>query len=309
VRGKAVLINNTRFTGLLVVVEHKNQHFRGKINGSTTQVRCRNNEMTDTAMSMTEKTDDNQSVESPKAKAAAWKRYLPVAIILGGLGIGYAYGLNDYFSLTFLAEQREALSAYVEANFAMSLLSFGALYAVATAFSFPAASILTIFGGFLFGWLIGSIVVAVSATLGATALFLAAKTAFGDFLKEKVGGRVKNLAEGFENDAFSYLLVLRIAPVFPFFIMNIAPALFNVSLRTYVAATFLGILPGVFAYAYLGQGVESVLIAAQESGQEASVADLVTTEITLAFAALAIVAVIPTIVKKIRRRNSQNEID
>ncbi|KPB00603.1 TVP38/TMEM64 family protein [Ahrensia marina] len=265
--------------------------------------------MTDTAMSMTQKTDDIQSVESPQAKTAVWKRYLPVAIILGGLGIGYAYGLNDYFSLSFLAEQREALSAYVEANFAISLLSFGALYAVATAFSFPAASILTIFGGFLFGWLVGGIVVAVSATLGATALFLAAKTAFGDFLKEKVGGRVKNLAEGFENDAFSYLLVLRIAPVFPFFIMNIAPALFNVSLRTYVAATFLGILPGVFAYAYLGQGVESVLIAAQESGQEASVADLVTTEITLAFAALAIVAVIPTIVKKLRRRNSQNEID
>jgi uncharacterized membrane protein YdjX (TVP38/TMEM64 family) len=184
-----------------------------------------------------------------------------------------------------------------------ALLSFGALYAVATAFSFPAASILTIFGGFLFGWLVGGIVVAISATLGATVLFIAAKTAFGDFLKEKVGGRVKNLADGFEKNAFSYLIVLRIAPILPFFIMNIAPALFNVPLRSYVAGTFIGILPGVFAYAYLGQGVESVLIAAQESEQEASVADLVTTEITLAFAALAIVAVIPTIVKKLRRRN------
>lgn len=260
--------------------------------------------MTDTAMAMTPKADDVQSGKKPKAKSAAWKRYLPVAIILGGLGLGYAYGLNDYFSLSFLAEQRETLSAYVQANYLTSLLSFGALYAIATAFSFPAASILTIFGGFLFGWLVGGIVVAIAATLGASALFLAAKTAFGDFLKEKVGGRVKNLADGFEKDAFSYLLVLRIAPIFPFFVMNIAPALFNVPLRTFMAATFLGILPGVFAYAYLGQGVESVLIAAQESGRQASIADLVTTEITLAFAALALVAVLPTIVKKIRRRKS-----
>ncbi|MEM5502922.1 TVP38/TMEM64 family protein [Ahrensia kielensis] len=259
--------------------------------------------MTDTSMVMTQKTKDVRGDGIAKSKAAAWKRYLPVAVILGGLGLGYAFGLNEYFSLSFLAEQREALSAYVEANYVRALLSFGALYAVATAFSFPAASILTIFGGFLFGWLVGGIVVAISATLGATVLFIAAKTAFGDFLKEKVGGRVKNLADGFEKNAFTYLIVLRIAPILPFFIMNIAPALFNVPLRSYVAGTFIGILPGVFAYAYLGQGVESVLIAAQESGQEASVADLVTTEITLAFAALAIVAVIPTIVKKLRRRN------
>ncbi|WP_026479275.1 TVP38/TMEM64 family protein [Ahrensia sp. 13_GOM-1096m] len=259
--------------------------------------------MTDTSMVMTQKAEDVRGDGIAKPKTAAWKRYLPVAVIVGGLGLGYAFGLNEYFSLSFLAEQREALSAYVEANYVRALLSFGALYAVATAFSFPAASILTIFGGFLFGWLVGGIVVAISATLGATVLFIAAKTAFGDFLKEKVGGRVKNLADGFEKNAFSYLIVLRIAPILPFFIMNIAPALFNVPLRSYVAGTFIGILPGVFAYAYLGQGVESVLIAAQESGQEASVADLVTTEITLAFAALAIVAVIPTIVKKLRRRN------
>jgi len=144
--------------------------------------------------------------------------------------------------------------------------------------------------------------VAFAATTGAALLFFAARSAFGDFLKEKVGGRVKSLADGFERDAFSYLLILRLAPVFPFFVMNIAPALFNVPLRTYVAATFLGILPGTFAYAYLGQGVESVLIAAQEAGTEPSVGDLVTTEITLAFAALAFVAVMPTIIKKLRNR-------
>lgn len=251
-------------------------------------------------MTMKQKSRQAGKEKNAMPATAVWKRYLPVGVIIGGLALGYAFGLDKYFSLNFLAEQREALSAYVGANYMASLLGFGALYAIATAFSFPAASILTIFGGFLFGWLVGGIVVAIAATLGATALFLAARTAFGDFLKEKIGGRVKNLADGFEKDAFSYLLVLRIAPVFPFFVMNIAPALFNVPLRTYVAATFLGILPGVFAYAYLGQGVESVLIAAQQSGQKAGIGDLVTPQITLAFAALAVVAVIPTIVKKLR---------
>lgn len=251
--------------------------------------------MTDTAIDMN--SENNAEI---RPAPAMWKRYAPVGVIVGGLGIGYALGLDEYFSLSFLSEQREMLKSYVEANYALSLIGFGVLYTLAVAFSFPAASILTIFAGFLFGWMVGGVVVAFGATIGASLLFLAARSAFGDFLKEKVGGKVKNLADGFEKNAFSYLLVLRLAPVFPFFVMNIAPALFNVPLRTYVIATFIGILPGTFAYTYLGQGVESVLIAAQKAGTEPSVGDLVTTEITLAFAALAAVAVLPTIIKKIR---------
>ncbi len=255
--------------------------------------------MTDTTMQMTEDTAQN---DKPAKITPKWKRFAPLAVVLGGLGVGYAMGWQQYFTLEFLSAQREALVSFVETNYALSLIGFGVLYTLAVAFSFPAASILTIFAGFLFGWLVGGITVAFAATIGAALLFLAARSAFGDFLKEKVGGRVKSLADGFERDAFSYLLVLRLAPVFPFFVMNIAPALFKVPLRTYVAATFLGILPGTFAYAYLGQGVESVLIAAQKAGTEPSVGDLVTTEITLAFAALAFVAVMPTIIKKLRNR-------
>ncbi len=255
--------------------------------------------MTDTTMQMTEDTAQN---DQPAKSTPMWKRFAPLAFVLGGLGIGYAMGWQQYFTLEFLSAQREVLVSYVEANYALSLIGFGVLYTLAVAFSFPAASILTIFAGFLFGWFVGGITVAFAATAGAALLFLAARSAFGDFLKDKVGGRVKSLANGFERDAFSYLLVLRLAPVFPFFVMNIAPALFNVPLRTYVAATFLGIMPGTFAYTYLGQGVESVLIAAQEAGTEPSVGDLVTTEITLAFAALACVAVMPTIIKKLRNR-------
>lgn len=247
---------------------------------------------------------------APPAKSGLWpliRRFLPLLVIVGGLGFAYLMGWQRFFTLDFLAESRDSLTAFVTANYWLSTIGFTLLYAVAVAFSFPAASILTIFAGFLFGWLTGSIMVAFGATAGATAIFLVAKSAFGDALRGKVGGRVKNLAEGFEKDAFSYLLVLRIAPVFPFFIMNIAPALFNVSLRHYIIATFLGILPGVLAYTYLGQGIGSVLDAAEAAGTSPSVGDLVTPEITIAFVALAVVAAIPVVIKKWRGRNTTAE--
>lgn len=248
--------------------------------------------------------NDTQMTEegdrAPARKGGGLHRFLPLAIVLFGLAFGYAMGWHQYLSLGFLAESREMLLGFVDENFFLSAAIFLVCYALAVAFSFPAASVLTIFGGFLFGWLVGGILVAFAATAGATALFLAARSAFGDFLKARAGPRVKKLADGFERDAFGYLLVLRLAPVFPFFVINIAPALFNVPLRTFVAATFIGILPGVFAYAYLGQGVDSVLVSAQEAGRDVSIGDLVTPQITLAFLALAVVAAIPTLVRRFR---------
>lgn len=235
------------------------------------------------------------------ASRGRYARFLPVAIVVSGLAFGYAFGLQDYLSLGFLAEQRQALHAYVGANVFWSALLFLVVYILAVAFSFPAASVLTIFGGFLFGWMLGGALVAVGATVGASILFLATRSAFGGFLRHRVDGFVKKLADGFRENAFGYLFVIRLAPVFPFFVVNIAAALFDISLGRFVAATFFGILPGTFAYAYLGQGVDSVLVAAQASGREAQISDLVTRDITLAFFALALVALIPTIMRQFRK--------
>ncbi|TDH38101.1 TVP38/TMEM64 family protein [Pseudohoeflea suaedae] len=230
----------------------------------------------------------------------AWRRYLPIIVLAAGLAAGYAAGLHDYLSLSMLAEQREALLGLVDANYGLSLAVYFLLYVLAVAFSFPAASVLTIFGGFLFGWLVGGVVTAFAATLGASAVFLAARSAFGDVLRRKAGGFLNRLADGFEKDALSYLFVLRLAPVFPFFVVNIAPAFFGVPLRTYLIATFFGILPGTFAYSWLGQGVDSVLVSAAEAGREVSVGDLVTPEITIAFVVLALVAAIPPVLRRLR---------
>lgn len=247
--------------------------------------------------------DDRRSPHPAGGAKSIW-RYAPVVLVIAGLVLGYAFGLQNYLSLTFLAEQREALRAYVDANFLWSALLFLVVYILAVAFSFPAASVLTIFGGFLFGWLIGGALVAVGATIGASILFLATRSAFGGFLRHRVDGVVKKMADGFRENAFGYLFVIRLAPVFPFFVVNIAAALFDISLGRFFTATLFGILPGTFAYAYLGQGVDSVLVAAQASGREAQISDLVTPEITLAFFALAFVALIPTVVKQIRKRGN-----
>ncbi len=252
------------------------------------------------------RTDAVKDDKGPDGANGGIRRFVPVAVIAAGLAIGYALGLHHYLTLDYLAESREMLHAFVSANYASSLAAFIVTYALAVAFSFPAASVLTVFGGLLFGWLVGGTAVAFAATVGATALFLAARSAFGDFLKKRIGGLAARLADGFERDAFGFLLALRLAPFFPFWVVNIAPALFGVRLRTYVSATFLGILPGCFAYSWLGQGVESVLIAADNAGESVSVGDLVTPEITIAFAALATVAFIPVIVRKLLRRSDRN---
>ncbi len=234
--------------------------------------------------------------------ASQVKRYLPIIVVAAGLGLGYAFGLQHYFSLTYLSEQREFLQNFVAQNYVLALVSFFIIYTLATAFSFPAASILTIFGGFLFGWFTAGLLVVCAATLGATALFLAAKSSIGGFLREKLAGTAATMADGFAKDAFGYLLVLRIAPIFPFFIINIAPALFDVKTRDYVLATFIGIIPGTFAYTWLGEGVGSILNVAKLSGREPSVSDLVTPEITFAFVAIAVVAAIPVIIKRFRKQ-------
>ncbi|WP_139112558.1 TVP38/TMEM64 family protein [Hoeflea olei] len=244
---------------------------------------------------------------APDASAAAcsspaWRRFLPLAVIGAGLAAGYAFGLHDYLTLSALAEQREALNVFVADHRVASILGYFVIYTLAVAFAFPAASVLTIFAGFAFGWWIAAILTVFAATIGASAIFLAARSAFGDVLRKRAGPFAARLAEGFKKDAFSYLLVLRLAPVFPFLVINIAPAFCNISLKTYAAATFLGIIPGTLAYSWLGQGLDSVLAAADVDGREVAISDLVTPEIAIALLGLAIVAAIPTLIRKFRAR-------
>lgn len=193
-----------------------------------------------------------------KAPKPLWKRLLPLGITALALGLFFALGGPDYVSIDSLRENRDALSALVSDNFALVLLGFIALYAILVGISFPGASFLTIFGGFLFGTLVGGMAVVIGATIGATAIFLAARYAFGDALSKKAGPYMRKFEAGLKENELSYLFILRLIPAFPFFIVNIVPALFDVKLRNYVLSTFIGIIPGSFVYASVGAGVGAI---------------------------------------------------
>jgi uncharacterized membrane protein YdjX (TVP38/TMEM64 family) len=242
----------------------------------------------------------------------AWRRWGPLIGIAAITALGYAFGWHDYLSLSVLIRERGALAEFVSANLLVAALAYVVLYVVAVSLSFPGASLITIIGGFLFGWALGGTLTAFGATAGAGLIFLAARTSLGATLKAQAGPFLNRLAAGFREDAFHYLLFLRLAPVFPFWLVNIAPALFDMRLRPYLVATFFGILPGTFAYAFIGAGLDSV-IAAQEAADPGCAAAgtcsielsaLITRDIVLAFAALGLAALIPVVVKKWRRRNA-----
>lgn len=251
--------------------------------------------------------------------AAGWlKRLWPLLVLLGVGGFIFAMGWHRYLTLEHLAANRELLRSFIESNLLLSLAAFVALYAVTVALSLPGGAVLTIAGGFLFGWVLGGITSVVAATLGAIVVFVIAKSALSDVLQARAGPWLSRFRDGFHEDAFSYLLFLRLVPVFPFWLVNLAPGLLGVPFTTYVVTTFLGIIPGTFAFSLAGNGLDSVIAAQQaahqsclakagEGGQEScpqglDPSALLTPELIAGLAALGIVALIPVAVKWFRRR-------
>jgi uncharacterized membrane protein YdjX (TVP38/TMEM64 family) len=235
-----------------------------------------------------------------KGRFRRWLRFLPLAVVLAGVAVGYGMGWHERLSLQRLAEGREALKHFVADNALMAPMAYMALHASAVALFFPAAALLTAIGGFLFGWLAGALYAIIAAMAGGTVLFLAARTAFGDLFRKRADTSLGKLAHEFQQDAFTWVFILRLAPFIPFAMASIAPALFNVRLRTFMAATLIGILPGAFAYAWLGHGLDSVFMAATAAKRQLTLADLATPEITIALLVLTLVAVLATIVRKVR---------
>ena len=172
------------------------------------------------------------------------------------------------------------------------------IYATSTALSLPGGAILTITGGFLFGSWLGTAYVVVGATAGAITVFLVAKTSLGEILRAKAGPALKKMETGFREDALSYLLVLRLIPLFPFFVVNIVPAFLGVSLRTYAIATFLGIIPGAFVFASVGAGLGSIFDTMKDFDPAAAL----TPEVITALVGLSVISLIPLVYKKAKAR-------
>lgn len=211
-----------------------------------------------------------------------------VAVIVVLMLGAYALGLTDYLNIETVKARREELLSYVEARPVLSGAAFFVTYVAITALSLPAASVMTLLGGFLFGTLVGGALAVVSATVGATILFLVARSSVGSALRARAGPLAERVSENFRRNAFEYLLFMRLVPLFPFFAVNIAPALLGVGLRTYVLATLLGIVPGTFVYAHLGR----------ELGTISSLSDLVSADVLVAFTLLGLVALLPVAYRK-----------
>ncbi|MBC6441321.1 MAG: TVP38/TMEM64 family protein [Rhodospirillales bacterium] len=239
----------------------------------------------------------DETVET-KPKNSLMKRLLPIAAIAAIMVAFFASGAQEHATFATLQENYEELRAFVKSNFVVAAILFVVVYAIAAAASLPVASLLTLIGGFLFGWLLGTLFTVIGATTGATILFIAARTSFGEALREKVKPYLGRMEEGFHRDAFSYLLFLRLMPVFPFVVVNLVPAFLGVSTRLFIMTTFIGIIPGSAVFNFIGSGLGDILV----SGEEFSLENAVNREIIIGLAGLAIVALAPIVWRKIKGR-------
>lgn len=240
----------------------------------------------------------DNAMSAEKTKSPIMK-FLPLIIIAGGFALAYFMGWFKYLDPQLIVDNADYLQDLVANNFLLVLIGFIVAYALLTMFMLP-ASILTIAGGFLFGVWIGAPATVLGATVGACALFLAAKTSLQDMLKSVAGPFVSKMEAGFNENALSYLFTLRLIPVFPFAVVNIAPALLGAKFRDYFFTTALGIMPGTFAYSLIGDGLRKTIAnaAGNENIDVAALMGETFVNMLPAFAALAAVALIPVIYKK-----------
>lgn len=235
--------------------------------------------------------------EGEIASSVAWRRLVPVAAILAGFAAFFAFGLDAYLDVEALRRHHRELAAWAAGHAVLAAAIYCALYAVVVLLSLPGGAVMTIAGGFVFGAAWTTAYVVVSATVGATGLFLATKTALGDPLRARAGPFIQRMEKGFRANALSYLLVLRLIPVFPFWLVNLAPAFLGVSLRVYVVATFFGIIPGTAVYAWVGGGIGQLL----EEGGEPDLGLIFEPHVFGPLIALAALSTLPIIYRRLRR--------
>jgi len=200
---------------------------------------------------------DKAETEAPQSGGV--KRWLPLAVLVVAGVAAYIFRVDRYVNYHALVANREWLLGEVAALGAWAPIAFIAIYTAVAALSFPGALWLSLTGGFLFGTVLGGFYNLISATIGATFVFLVARTAYGEALRRRAGPALQKVEAGLRENATSYLLVLRLIPVFPFVLVNLVAALFGMSLRAYVVCSFFGMMPGALVYASLGAGLGSVL--------------------------------------------------
>ena len=215
-------------------------------------------------------------------------------VIASAIGAFVYFDLGRFLSLEALKENRDQLLAFTEANYATAVGLFILGYITVTGLSLPGAVILTLAGGFLFGSVFGTLFVNLGATTGATLAFLAARYLLRDWVEQKFGRWLAPLQQGFSQNAFSYLMTLRLIPLFPFFVVNLVSGLTRMNVGSYVAATAIGIIPGSFVYAYAGR----------QLGTINSLKEIASPNVIGAFVLLGLLALVPIVYKKVMNKRA-----
>lgn len=224
-------------------------------------------------------------------------RYAPM-VMIGLVAIVGAFVLRDYLSFDVLRENREALIAFRDSNFALTVVVFVLSYVLIVTFSLPGALIATLTGGFLFGTAFGTVLNITSATIGATLIFLAARLGLGDKLKARIDaseGMVAKIKKGLDENQWSMLFFIRLVPAVPFFVANLIPAFLDVPVRRFVVSTFVGIIPGSLVYTSVGAGLGEVFAR----GETPDLGIIFEPHILLPILGLCVLSVLPVLIKAV----------
>ncbi len=215
-------------------------------------------------------------------------KIIVLAVFVLAVGAFVLLDLGRYLSLAELKSHKDGLRDYTEAHYSTTVVLFLVIYCVQTALSLPGAAILSVTGGLLFGTLWGTVYVNLAATSGATLAFLAARYLVRDAIERRFGPQLESIQQGFARNAFPYLLTLRLIPLFPFFLVNLACGLTRIPLSTYVSATAIGILPGSVVFTNAGR----------QLGTITSLGDVASPRVLGAFALLGLLALVPVLYQK-----------
>jgi uncharacterized membrane protein YdjX (TVP38/TMEM64 family) len=225
------------------------------------------------------------------------KKYFPILLILLISAIAWYFEVYKYFSFEVFKEHQQSLELFIEQKKFLSILIYCGMYILIVSTSIPGASFMTITGGLLFGQWLGTFSTVIAATIGASILFLSARMASSDFLKQKSGSWVSKMKNGFKENAFTYLLTLRLIPIFPFAVINLAAAVFQISLRIFFLSTLIGIIPGSFVYTSMGVALREVI-----SQPDFSSGLILNPKILIALGGLGILALLPVLYKKFKKK-------
>ena len=243
--------------------------------------------------------------ETPDTPKHPMIRHLPLLIVLCVALIG-TFTLRDYLSFETLRDNRESLLAFRDQNFIGIAALFVGIYIVIVAFSLPGAAVASVTGGFLFGLVAGTLFNITAATIGAAAIFLAARWGLGEMLAAKLEaseGRMQSFKNGLRENEVSVLLLIRLVPAVPFFVANLLPALVGVKFRTFLWTTALGIIPGGIVFTWIGVGLGEVF----DRGEDPDLSLLWEPHILGPILALCALATLPIIINSVRSRKEARE--